>query len=74
MFKLDLTLYKLYTNQKVNSFLFLLTNIVLLGFFITFPFDMLFIVYIICICTLLFGGAIFLCKAVRIAYLKLLST
>lgn len=74
MFKLDLTLYKLYTNQKVNSFLFLLTSIVLLGFFITFPFDMLFIACIICICTLLFGGAIFLSKAVRIAYLKLLST
>lgn len=74
MLKLDLTLYKLYTNQKVNSFLFLLTSIVLFGFFITFPFDMLFIAFIICICTLLFGSVIFLSKAVRVAYLKLLST
>ena len=74
MLKLDLALYNLYTNQKVSSFLFLLTSIVLLGFFITFPFDMLFIAFIICICTLLFGSTIFLSKVIRIAYLKLLST
>lgn len=74
MLKLDLALYKLYIDQKVNSFLFLLTSIVLFGFFITFPVDMLFIAFIICVCTFIFGSAMFLAKAIRIAYLKLLST
>lgn len=74
MLKLDLALYSLYTNQKVNPFLFLFTGIVFLGFFITFPIDMLFVMLLICILTLLFGSIFFLCKAIRVAYLKLLST
>lgn len=74
MLKLDLTLYNLYTNQKVSSFLFLLTSIVFLGFFITFPIDMLFIVTLILVFSVLFGSIFFLWKAVRVAYLKLLST
>lgn len=74
MLKLDLALYNLYTNQKVSSFLFLLTSIVFLGFFITFPIDMLLIVTLILIFSILFGSIFFLCKAIRVAYLKLLST